>query len=102
TQGDSVSWLDCPFDLSKAWKDGEHKGLSFLASDMRIQEHWRSFWPRRGNPPNWDAVGRLTKDGISEWLLVESKSHIAELASSCKASPNGGLPQIEKAFAETK
>src|SRR5690348_2898278 len=68
TRGDAVSWLDYPFDATRAWKGGEHKGLSFLATDKRIQELWRSFWLQSGNPPNWDAVGRLTTNGVGEWL----------------------------------
>jgi len=54
-----------------------------------------SFWPRGG--PVWDGLGKSSHGDI---ILVEAKSHISELASSCKAGPQS-LKLIEKSLVET-
>ena len=69
---DRIEWLDAPPDLGKRWGDGEWKGLSFLADNEHLQTAWRGVWPSRGNPPNWDAVGRGMGTSGPEWLLVEA------------------------------
>lgn len=100
--GEAIAWLDFPFDERKAWHDGERKGLDFLPPNSQAVIAWRDFWPQRGNPPNWDAVGKVLRNGQEEWLLVEAKAHLGELRSSCQAKPEGGRDTIIAALTETK
>lgn len=71
--------------------------LDFLADELS------EFWPKGG--PHWDALAYVmlsyekgTGLGV---VLVEAKSHVAELASQCKASPES-LEKTEKSLNETK
>ena len=102
TGGQYIEWLDYPFDRSRTWRDGEWKGLDFLDLDNPARMAWQKAWPQRGNPPNWDAIGRVTVDGIKEWLLVEAKANTEELHSSCQASEAGGRPLILQALTATQ
>jgi hypothetical protein len=102
TGSDSIQWLDFPFDRSRTWQDGEWKGLDFLEVGSPARVAWQTIWPQRGNPPNWDAIGKLTTKGVAQWLLVEAKANAEELQSSCKAVEEGGRPLITKTLAATK
>jgi hypothetical protein len=97
--GDAVAWLDCDFDPHADWLDRELSGLDFLSGDDPARREWASHWPQRGNPPNWDAVGRIRCDGSDEWLLVEAKANVQELASSCRAKEGEGRRRIEATLA---
>jgi len=99
---DAVEWLDGPIASGKTRERAEWTGLDFLPADSPARTAWTDFWPQRGNPPNWDAVGRATAAWQSEWLLVEAKAHLGEIQSSCGAKTSGGRPLIERALAETK
>jgi hypothetical protein len=58
------------------------------------------WWPRRG--PVWDAVGLIPGREQHGVLLVEAKSHTAELKSGrCRATPDS-MRTIEAALTETK
>lgn len=72
------------------------QGFEFL--DASIQGQWKGFWPQRGNVHNWDAVGRLSVNDREEWLLVEAKSHVDELYSSCGARSLKSRNMIMEAF----
>jgi hypothetical protein len=102
TGADAIDWLDAPFEPERKWLDGEWKGLNFLPMSDPAREAWRTWWPSRGNPPNWDAVARIRIRGATEWLLVEAKANEEELASSCQAQAHGGRPQIEQALTHVK
>jgi hypothetical protein len=102
TDADTIAWLDYPFDSSKTWLDGEFTGLDFLKSKHPARREWANVWPRQGNPPNWDAVGRIRRNGANEWLLVEAKANVQELKSSCKAKEEGGRPLIARTLAAVK
>ncbi len=39
----AVRWRDFPFDRKSAWKDGEWKGLDFLAADSPARRTWTKF-----------------------------------------------------------
>ncbi len=39
----AVRWRDLPFDRKSAWKDGEWKGLDFLAADSPARRTWTKF-----------------------------------------------------------
>ena len=102
TGAQSVCWLDYPSNPSKQGKNNERKRLDFLPEDHKARKAWKSFWPRRGNPPNWDAVGRVLINGTWEWLLVEAKARLGELEKSCGAKKKGGRQKIIDAFEKTK
>jgi len=94
-------WLDFPTTSSGgAPKTMEWKGIDFLRPNPPVERAWAAFWPQRGNAHNWDAVARVGDE--PEWLLVEAKAHVGELASSCGASPRGGLPAIQAALDSCK
>lgn len=58
------------------------------------------FWPRRG--PVWDGVARVEHEGRVGVVLVEAKSHAAELRSPGTAAKGDGRRTIDWALAETK
>jgi hypothetical protein len=99
---DAVRWLDFHFDRTKRWMDGERKGLDFLPNGHPALTAWSSYWPSRGNPPNWDAVGEATFQGRNEWLLLEAKAHLGELVSNCRAREGEGRLTITKALERAK
>src|SRR4051812_4671491 len=90
-RGLSVSWLDFP--LHADGREREFRGIEFLrdeASYRRVVAEWRNFWPQRGQPQNWDAVGRVG----NEWLLIEAKANHPEFCSPpTTAKREGGLGQ---------
>lgn len=99
TGGNSITWLDFPFNCAAPLLDRAWRSLEFLGAEIALEQTWRAFWPARGNIHNWDAVGQL-KGG--DWLLVEAKAHVAELISHRGASERGGLPMIRNALDITK
>jgi hypothetical protein len=99
--GALLEWLDFHFDPSQVWPDGERRGLDFV-DDAAVQAAWRAWWPQGRGIHNWDAVARYRAGAETGWLLVEAKANVEELASDCKAKPEGGRAQIEAALAETK
>ena len=118
TGGRVIEWLD--FDFGGEGKlDREWKGVDFVDSASGVRSAWVKFWPQSGNVPNWDAVGRLESNSVTEYLLVEAKAHVEELQSSCsakkakkedelgeirptlKATKQGGLDQIKDALKAT-
>ena len=109
TKGTEVKWQDFDFTdgIGEASNhgDAETKGLNFLTSEHAVQKAWRAWWPQSGNVHNWDAIGRLQRDGTSEWLLIEAKGNIEELRQSTGAKPisqGGGLEQIQDRLGETQ
>ena len=101
TGGLKIDWLDFAFSKESVANDQELTGIEFIDAQPVI-DAWRGFWPSTGSAQNWDAVGILSAGGAREWLLVEAKAHLGEIASSCGASAKGGLEKIEKALKETK
>jgi hypothetical protein len=70
--------------------------------DVAVRAAWRKFWPRKGNIPNWDAVGKVSFENQVDWLLVEAKAHLSELRNGSGAKERGGLRKIRDAFSESK
>ncbi|MGH8569652.1 MAG: hypothetical protein ACREXU_17010, partial [Gammaproteobacteria bacterium] len=60
------------------------------------------FWPQSGTAQNWDAVGKVSSNGGSEWLLVEAKAHVGEIVTHCQAKAESSLKTIRDAFEKTK
>jgi hypothetical protein len=98
-----VEWLDSAFG-GEGKLDREWKGVDFVDSSSGVKSVWLEFWPQSGNVPNWDAVGRLELDSVTEYLLVEAKAHVEELQSTCtakEAKQEGGLDKIMDALKTT-
>ncbi len=102
--GRVIEWVDFGFDPNDKYRifDAELQGIEFLPRDPVILKKWHEFWPQRGNAQNWDAVGRIEIHGKSQWLLVEAKSHIDEINSSCGAKESGGRRQIKETLNKVK
>lgn len=59
------------------------------------------FWPE--GQPQWDAIG-ITESNNSEKttiILIEAKSHLGEMTTSCSATSNDSKILIEKTLKET-
>ena len=102
TAAEAVEWLDFGFNREAGMFDDEPKGLEFLSNDTDLQRAWADYWPLGGGVPNWDAVGRHTRNGSQEWLLVEAKAHIGELRARCQAKAPASRQKIGAALAATK
>lgn len=102
TGGERVEWLDFRFDDQNGG-DRELRGVEFLPADHKARVAWSTFWPTKGNAQNWDAIGRVWRGDSAEWLLVEAKAHLDELASTCGADrEKGGFPLIVETLKQTK
>src|ERR1041385_2985443 len=73
TGGEAIEWWDFHFDRKERYRDAEWKGLDFI-DEPAVKKEWANFWPVAHQVQNWDAIGRLRKNGSSEWLLVEAKA----------------------------
>lgn len=106
-----IDWLGTGFETSPSaidrepprFLDREFEGIGFLppAERDRLHPSLNEFWPTTGSLPNWDAVGQIRAGGEDAWLLVEAKSHLGEIRSSCGAKPEtqgGGRDKIIRAF----
>lgn len=105
--GTSLRWLDMPYNGKAKSLDGEIKSVDFLHD--RGGRAWKEYWPdkrtddpNRDGVPSWDTVGLLESVGAPAWVLLEAKSHIAELTSSTRCQAGGdSLRKIKSAFEET-
>lgn len=62
-----------------------------------VQRPLDSFWPAGG--PVWDGLAR-TSFGTS--VLIEAKSHVSEMVSTCDATSDDSRAMIRAAFDEAK
>lgn len=69
----------------------------FLRRPLPSWSELYSFWPKSG--PRWDALG-VTDHG--QLLLVEAKSHVAELVSSSGAKDPHSISKISSSLDRTK
>lgn len=99
TGGSQIQWLDFGFSTvnQPLHQDQEWQGIDFI-HEPEIRKKWNGFWPQTGNPPNWDAVGKLIGETGEEWLLVEAKAHLKEMNSSCAATHPKSIEMINKAI----
>ena len=109
TGGTDVRWLEFPFSSSwsgskngSRWPDVEWLSLDFLPRNSEVVQDWRERWPHGSGIMNWDAVGQVNIDGVSEWLLVEAKGHLSEINSDCTATSPRSIELIERTLDETK
>jgi hypothetical protein len=93
--GEPLQWLAPKRPDCREVRDGLW-GLAGLPGDTPQAAGW---WPARG--PVWDAVARVPgmQHGV---LLVEAKSHLAELRSPGTAAGGTRLELIEQSLAEVK
>ena len=89
---------------SNAYKEPKDKeflerlrGSKFLKKPLPTLPELYGFWPAGG--PHWDALGVSDKGQL---LLLEAKSHISELVSSCSANDPHSISKINRAFDSTK
>lgn len=90
---DTITWLS-PLEedeYSEYQDDAFLKRLSVQLDNRSLN----SFWPRGG--PVWDGLAKTSRGDI---ILVEAKSHISELVSSCQAGPQS-LKLIQDSLEET-
>lgn len=106
----SVRWLDTNFStLNVSLRDDEEwSGIDFVSAPA-VQSRWKQFWPGSSSrfQQHWDAVAVVKVGGAEEWLLVEAKSHMGEMASTCGASQSSrrtieaALSATQQAFGST-
>lgn len=108
TKADAVEWLDYPpgeKDVktrgNSTW-DREWQQLDFLSDGDPAKAGWPSVWPAQRQGQSWDAVGQLSYGDRNEWLLVEAKANIEELASTCKAADPRSRGLIAGTLSEAK
>ena len=90
---DTIMWLSpLEDDAFAEYQDDSFLGRAFVCLEDRSLD---SFWPEGG--PVWDGLGRTKRGDI---LLLEAKSHIPELSSSCRAGAES-LSLIRNSLAET-
>lgn len=99
------SALSLPPDTDIDWRSpraddayGEYRDGAFLVKVglERLEASLKEFWPAGG--PRWDGLACTSRGDV---LLLEAKSHVAEMLSVCKASDKS-RPQIEESLARAK
>jgi hypothetical protein len=93
--GSEIDWIEPPAE-QREWR-----GMDFLREDERVMKEWRQFWPLRGNPPNWDAVAKVSHP-IEEWVLFEAKANHPEFCSKPSGASGLGKTKILSALGKTK
>jgi len=92
TPNDTITWLSpLAGDQYAEYRDNEF--LQILGISL-LRQSLDSFWPRGG--PVWDGLARTSRGDI---ILVEAKSHISEMVSTCQAS-NESRDLIRKSLRE--
>lgn len=95
SENEEVTWLSPLLNDDYA----EYRDKAFLdILDVELDDvPLEDFWPSMG--PQWDG---LAKTESGKLLLVEAKSHIPELISTCKAKNEKSVKKIKDALSETK
>ena len=77
----------------------EYRDEEFLGiiGGVHLTPKLAEFWPRSG--PCWDALARLDGGGC---VLVEAKSHVAEVYGNGCGASGRSLPLIQSSLAQTK
>jgi hypothetical protein len=90
----SVTWQSPLADDEYA----EYRDHTFLEKigEQRLSSRLEEFWPNRG--PQWDALATCDDGSV---LLVEGKSHIAELCSSPSQASATARAKIDAALRQT-
>jgi hypothetical protein len=90
---DNLIWLSPLEEDSYA----EYQDSHFLERlSIRLDNYpLASFWPRGG--PVWDGMGKSSRGDV---FLIEAKSHVSELVSSCQAGERA-RKVIERSLEET-
>jgi len=93
TAADEIEWLS-PLEEDDY---AEYQDKAFLERvSVRLEKRsLKSFWPPGG--PVWDGLAKTSRGDI---VLVEAKSHISEMVSSCQAK-EPSLTKIQNSLTET-
>lgn len=92
---ETIIWLS-PLESQNYKEYRDKKFLDELGIKL-AQRPMSSFWPRNG--PLWDGLGRTSNGKL---LLVEAKSHIAEINSAQAKAKERSLPRIRASFEEVR
>ncbi|KRB79063.1 hypothetical protein [Noviherbaspirillum sp. Root189] len=92
--GETIRWVSPRKD--DEWAEYRDRDFLVQVGQERLTEALAGFWPRGG--PQWDALGVSSNGTV---LLVEAKAHLAELTSTCQASP-ASRAVIQKSLEATK
>ena len=98
----SLEWLPFPRDSKSPSGDRELRGMEFVTERRDVLEAWKTWWPQSGRPPCWDAIGRLTYEDVTEWVLLEAKANHVEFCSPPTGAGDSSRRTIEDALKETK
>lgn len=90
-----IQWLS-PLEADNYSEYSDKDFLDRLEISL-LKFHLNKFWPDNG--PRWDGLGKTDREQI---LLVEAKSHVAELVSTTGASDPSSLKRIHYSLNETK
>lgn len=91
----SLEWLS-PTEIDEYAEYRDAAFVERLGVEL-AQRPLESFWPASG--PAWDGLAR-TSFGTS--VLIEAKSHVSEMVSTCEATSDDSREMIRAAFNETK
>lgn len=95
--GEEISWKS-PLASDDYAEYRDQAFLVLLGLQGATQNHPLSdFWPENG--PQWDALARTSEQKI---ILVEAKSHIQEMDSTCAATSPASIQKIGRALNSAK
>ena len=80
----SIQWMDFVMNPQKDGFDEPIAGMVFL-QNSEILAKWQSFGASREGRQLWDGIGWVNTASGKELVLLEAKSRISELFSSCSA-----------------
>lgn len=90
-----LRWLS-PLEKDNYKEYSDDSFLKILGVNLNLKS-LLDFWPKRG--PVWDGLGKTANGDL---LLIEAKSHIAELISHEKAKDPSSRKKIHTSLLETK
>lgn len=95
---ESIQWVSpLASESYNEYRDGEFLDTVSLP---QFKSELRNFWPAQG--PCWDALAVVQHERPNGVLIVEAKSHLAEMEARCSAKSEKSLEQIRNAFRKTK
>lgn len=96
----SIEWKSpLASDSYKEFQDRQF--LDALGIAEKLWPELRKFWPKGG--PIWDALAIYNgKNGSSGVILVEAKSHLGEMVSTCQAKAESSISLIQESMNRTK
>jgi hypothetical protein len=93
-RANDIEWVSPKPPKHSEYRDG--RAFSEVGIGTLAKRGLAAFWPRRG--PVWDALGRARRD----FLLVEAKAHVSELASPASGAKPESLVRIMATLTEVR